>query len=155
MSKNQKKIKQKILDELEKIPIVGMACQRAGIGRSTYYRWLEDDAEFQNKAEVALNLSCQAINDLAESKLINGIKEDKHQSISFWLRHNHPKYYTPAQQTVNYRVNPKDKQINPILVHFIGGEGVEYDSFEAYKIADDKFKGLGQDGEVDDTRLRT
>ena len=59
---------------------------------------------------------------MAESKLINGVKEDRHQSIVFWLRHNHPKY-RPAYLSKNKRKSIWDIQPLKALVEFIGDDG--------------------------------
>ncbi len=43
-----------LLEHLEKTPIVQIACEKGGIGRSTYYRWLQSDPVFAKKAKKAL-----------------------------------------------------------------------------------------------------
>ena len=119
MSKNQPKVKQKILSELERIPIIEIACKRLGIARSTFYRWIEVDDEFREAFQLAIDRGVDMINDMAESKLINGIKEDKHQSIVFWLRHNHPKYRS-AYLNKSKKKSLWDKQPIKTIVEFIG-----------------------------------
>lgn len=121
MTKRQNLTKAKLLKQLEKIPIVEVACQRTGIGRATYYRWKNDDEAFRGKAEEAIEQGCLLINDMAESKLINGVKDGNHNSIVFWLRHNHPKYHSPSLQALDYRRKPKRfKDFKVSLVEFIG-----------------------------------
>jgi len=44
----QAKDKEFLLECLKKMPIVETACARAGIGRSTFYRWRKEDKEFWN-----------------------------------------------------------------------------------------------------------
>jgi len=46
--------KELLLEHLEKTPIVQIACEKSGIGRSTYYRWLQSDPLFAKKAKKAL-----------------------------------------------------------------------------------------------------
>ena len=122
MAKNQPKVKQKLLSELERIPIVEIACKRAGVARSTYYRWIDSDDDFREEVQQALEKGADIINDMAESKLINGIKEDKPQFVFFWLRHNHPKY-RPAYLSKNKRKTMWDRQPLKALVEFIGDDG--------------------------------
>ena len=43
-----------LLENLEKTPIVQIACDKSSIGRSTYYRWLQSDLIFAKKAKKAL-----------------------------------------------------------------------------------------------------
>ena len=81
-----------LLDQLRKIPIVQIACERSNIGRTTYYRWRREDEEFKKKAEEAMEDGEEMINDLSESQLITLIKEKNFPSIQLWLRQHHPKY---------------------------------------------------------------
>ena len=81
-----------LLIHLKKIPIVQIACERAGTSRATFYRWCQDDGEFAQQAQVALSEGKSMVNDLAESQLISGIKDKSFSAISFWLKHNHPDY---------------------------------------------------------------
>lgn len=88
------KQKKALVSQLRKTPIVQFACERTGIGRSTYYDWRKHDLIFARAADRALEAGRFFINDLAESKLIRLIQEDNLTSIIFWLKHNHPKYAT-------------------------------------------------------------
>ena len=98
------KLKKKILDELVKTPIVEIACKKAGIDRSTFYRWCEQDRSFRDEAEQTRLESRWAVNDLAESKIISRIKNDDYPATTFWLKHNHHNYYQRGQdrRTVPY-----------------------------------------------------
>jgi hypothetical protein len=49
-----KEDKNLLLEHLEKTPIVQIACEKSGVGRSTYYRWLQNDPVFAKKAKKAL-----------------------------------------------------------------------------------------------------
>jgi len=64
-----------VLEQLRKIPIVQIACERANIGRTTFYRWRKDDPKFKRAAEEAMQDGVDMINDLSESQLIALIKE--------------------------------------------------------------------------------
>lgn len=84
--------KEKIIEELKKTPIILVACQKIGISRSTYYRWIHDDCEFLKTTEDAIKIGIQIINDYAESKLITNIQKGDNTAIIYWLKNNHPKY---------------------------------------------------------------
>jgi dihydropteroate synthase len=81
-----------VLEQLRKIPIVQIACERANIGRTTFYRWRKDDAKFKKAAEEAMQDGVDMINDLSESQLIALIKEKNFPAIQLWLRQHHPAY---------------------------------------------------------------
>lgn len=86
--------KAELLKQLKKTPIVEVACKKMGVGRATYYRWKKEDPKFADEAEFALQEGSQLINDMAESQLINAIKDGNMTGIIFWLK-NHHKQYSP------------------------------------------------------------
>ena len=83
---NKKKL---ILEQLEKIPVVSVVCERVDVGRTTYYTWRKEDRDFAEKADIALERSTNLINDLAESQLISAIKDQNLTAIIFWLKYRH------------------------------------------------------------------
>lgn len=85
--------KEKLLVQLTKVPIVQIATERVGIGRSTYYAWRDTDEEFRELADKALREGNFVINDLAESRLIRNIQDGNNTSIIFWLK-NHSSNYS-------------------------------------------------------------
>lgn len=107
MDKNYKKTiekrlsgdKQKVLENLKQVPIISVACQKLGIGRSSFYRWKIEDRLFSKEADKALQEGKQLINDLAESQLINAIKDQNMTGIIYWLRNNHPGYADKIELT--------------------------------------------------------
>lgn len=86
------KQKKALVEQLQKTPIVQLACERTGVGRSTYYQWRAKDKVFARAAERALEAGQFLVNDMAESRLMALIKADNLTAIIFWLKHNHPKY---------------------------------------------------------------
>jgi hypothetical protein len=102
LTKNEKKLemsavemddaKKSIIAQLQKTPIVQFACERTGVGRSTYYSWRAKDIIFARAADRALEAGRFLINDLAESKLMSLLQGSNLTAIIFWLKHNHPKY---------------------------------------------------------------
>lgn len=91
--------KLELIEQLRKMPIVQIACERADIGRATFYRWCKEDAEFAEKARSSLSEGKAMVNDMAESQLISSIKDKSFQAIAYWLKHNHPDYRTRVELT--------------------------------------------------------
>lgn len=92
MSRDQAKDKQRIVDQLGKMPIVEAACRQLSLPRATYYRWRKDDEAFAEACDEAIEHSTDKINDLAESQLVAAIKDKQMGAITFWLRHRHRSY---------------------------------------------------------------
>lgn len=110
MSRNQKSDRELLLAQLEKTPIVEAACKHIGLPRSTYYRWRKDE-EFADKCDETIELSVGRINDLAESQLINAIKNQNMTAITFWLRSHHSSYRNRME--VNARVQAVQQELTP------------------------------------------
>lgn len=89
--------KAQLLDELKKSPIIQVVCQKAGVARSTYYRWRAEDPAFAEAADQALTESTALMNDVAESQLISAIKEKNLTAIIFWLKNRHSAYATRVE----------------------------------------------------------
>ncbi len=84
--------KTRVLEELKKTPIVELACRRADVGRTSFYRWREEDTEFRKATEEALSRGTELVNDIAESKLLEAIRQGNLTAIIYWLNHRHPEY---------------------------------------------------------------
>jgi len=97
--KRQTKNKGLLLEQLSKIPIVHVVCEKVNISRATYYRWRKEDLEFSNEADSALEEGNRLINDMAESQLISLIKDKHPTGIIFWLKHHHPTYANKIEIT--------------------------------------------------------
>lgn len=75
--------KRAMLDALEKsLGVVTAACKAAGIGRTTHYLWMQEDAEYRAAVE---GLSDVAL-DFAESQLHKQIKEGNSTATIFFLK---------------------------------------------------------------------
>lgn len=97
IDKRQKKTKELLLEQLRRLPIVQIACEKLGVARATYYRWLENDKDFAKAATTAIEEGALMINDLAEAQLISAIKDKNFPAISFWLRNRHRAYANKVQ----------------------------------------------------------
>ena len=97
IKKRQQKDKKTLIENLEKTPIIQMACEKTGISRATYYRWRIDDREFEKNADKALDDGVSLMNDYAESQLISSIRDKNMTAIIYWLKHRHRAYSTKLE----------------------------------------------------------
>ena len=107
----QPKIKDAVIKQLARTPIVQVACERASISRATFYRWRTEDEKFRKATDEAIAEGETFINDMSESQLISLIKEKNWAAISFWLRHHHPKYAQRIEISAN--INQPQEELNP------------------------------------------
>lgn len=98
-SKESKKL---FLENLKKVPIIQVACEKSGIGRATIYRWKNEDKAFKENLEKALSEGEALVNDMSESQLISLIKEKNFSAIRFWLNHRHDKFRERVEVTAKF-----------------------------------------------------
>ena len=91
--------RQLMVKQLKKVPIIQVVCEKIGISRSTYYRWREKDKNFAKQADKALNQGLGFINDMAESQLINAIRNQNLTAVFYWLNHRHTAYSNRMEVT--------------------------------------------------------
>ncbi len=106
-----KQQKQLLLEQLKKTPIVQVACEKTGVGRATYYRWMKDDKAFAKEAEEALQAGSLMVNDMAESQLMAAIRDKNMTAIIFWLKHHHPTYGTRIE--INGHLKTSFEELTP------------------------------------------
>lgn len=97
MKKN--KYQEQFLQELTKVPIVQVACEKAGLSRNTVYRWRKEDKDFEKKMDQALADGVALVNDMSESQLLTLIKEKNFPAVRFWLNKRHPAYKDKIEVT--------------------------------------------------------
>lgn len=97
MKKN--KFQEQFLLELTKVPIVQVACEKAGLSRNTIYRWRKEDEGFEKKMDQALADGVALVNDMSESQLLTLIKEKNFPAVRFWLNKRHPAYKDKIEVT--------------------------------------------------------
>jgi hypothetical protein len=107
MKKN--KFQKQFLDELRKVPIVQVACEKTGLSRNSVYRWRNEDAEFRKAMEEAIAEGEELVNDMSEGQLLTLIKEKNWSAISFWLRKRNPKF----KDRLEVEVAPKQEELTP------------------------------------------
>jgi hypothetical protein len=100
-----------LIEQIKKTPIIQIACEKSGIGRATFYRWMKEEEGFADAVQEAIREGKQLVNDLAESQLIAAIREKNMAAISFWLRHHHAQYSQKIELTGN--LNLKQEALTP------------------------------------------
>ena len=91
------------LEQLRKLPIIQVGCEKAGIARSTAYQWMSEYPEFKKAVEAALEDGEKFMNEMSESQLISLIKEKNFPAISLWLRNRHPKFRPKLDITATFQ----------------------------------------------------
>lgn len=117
MSRNQDKDKKRLIEQLHKMPIVEAACRAISLPRATYYRWRKEDESFADACDETIELSIGRINDLAESQLINAIKDQNMSAITFWLKHHHHRYRNRLE--VDARIQAVQQELTPDQIELV------------------------------------
>jgi hypothetical protein len=75
--------KESLLAALEQsLGVVTVACKKADIPRSTYYKWLNEDNIFAKEVKDIENIAL----DFVESKLFENIRDGKTSEMIFYLK---------------------------------------------------------------------
>lgn len=99
--KKTKALIAKLLEEIEKTGTVQIACEKNGISRNTFYRWMNEDKEFLEQARHSIALGVGFVNDFAIGNLLNAIKSKDMKATMFWLNHRHPEFRRPYVHKVD------------------------------------------------------
>lgn len=108
IDKRQVEQRRLLVDQLRKIPIIQVACEKVGVSRATYYRWTNEDPAFATEVDTAIMEGTAFINDMAESQLIAAIKDQNFPAISFWLRHRHKAFADKLQVEATVTAKPPE-----------------------------------------------
>jgi len=113
--KNDRKLKEQLIEILSRNPIIQPVCERCGIVRSTLYRWKSNDKKFAEKVDKAIEEGRILVSELAESNLLQAIKDRDLRAISLWLKHNDPRYSDKIEikgrlTHINYTLSDEEEQ---------------------------------------------
>ncbi len=100
--------KKNLIEQLKKMPIIQIACDRTNVARSSFYRWKIEDKKFAKEADMAILEGEALITDMSQSQLISLINDRNFQALQLWLRHHHPKYNNKIEVTA-YLKEPEEK----------------------------------------------
>ncbi|MCC7356750.1 MAG: hypothetical protein IT410_04045 [Candidatus Doudnabacteria bacterium] len=103
--------KLQLVEVLLKMPVVQVAVKKVGIARSTYYRWCEEDAEFDRVATEAVREGSMVINELAQSKLIEEMSKGNMTAAIFWLKSRDPKFSDRRTVINEFKVQAKHPEV--------------------------------------------
>lgn len=92
------KLEKTLLEVLEKVSNISIACDKVGISRYTFYRWRNEDKKFAKKVEKAMRFGDESVCDLVDSKIISAVKNGDWKALKFVAEKRHPKYkkYKPT-----------------------------------------------------------
>lgn len=126
--------KKLFLENLKKVPIIQVACEKAGISRATVYRWRDKDKKFRKTLNEALSEGESLINDMGESQLISLMKEKNFSAIRFWLNHRHDKFKERVEITTK---SEEQEKLSPEQQKIVK-EALKLASFGKKKLSDKK-----------------
>ena len=84
--------------------IITATCQKIGVDRGAYYKWIRKDKEFKEAVE---KLSIQQRGDV-EDRLIKAILKDNITAIIFYLKSKHPDYKPKMDVKATYNQEEMD-----------------------------------------------
>lgn len=123
--------KKLFLENLKRVPIIQVACEKSGISRATIYRWREKDKRFRKDLEKALSEGEALINDMSESQLVSLIREKSFPAIRFWLNHRHTKFKekleVKAKIETQEELTPEQETLVRNALHFIKSDITQND----------------------------
>lgn len=115
-----------LIEEMERLPIIVIACKNVGITRQTFYRWRDEDPEFRKRTDDALEIGKESINDLAESKLIECLQEKTGWAVRFWLSNKHRDYIRPRHPNFfQDLLGTKENRIESISIDIVTKDNKE------------------------------
>lgn len=85
-------VRKNLLEELAKDGNILNACRKSGIGRATFYRWLEGDLGFKKQARKAERIGRANMTSIAEHALMLKVRDKDLGAIKYLLSHNDPRY---------------------------------------------------------------
>ena len=108
ISIRQEKEKQLILEQLRRLPVIQVACERSGISRATFYRFRAESQEFRALADEAIEEGMAFITDLSEAQLISMVRDKNFQAVQFWLRKHNRRYADKVE--ISGQIEHKEKR---------------------------------------------
>lgn len=97
------------LEEISKIPIVQVACEKSNISRQTFYRWKNNSKKFAQEFTLAYQEGVNYVNDMSEAQLLNLIKDQSFPALSLWLKNRNPNY----RQKVEVIAKVENENLSP------------------------------------------
>ena len=105
-----KKDKELMLKALREMPIIAVACEKASVGRTTFYSWRKNNKEFLRLSDEAMKNGEEFLNDMAKSQLVSLMKDKYWPPIKYYLEHRHPEYIEKDYTKVKTESLTKEQQ---------------------------------------------
>lgn len=100
-----------LLEQLRKVPIITVACEKTGVSRPTFYRWRKEDPEFAKATDEAVGEGINLVSDMAESQLLTAIRDGNLGAVMYWLKHRNPHYNSKMEVTATLK--REDEPLSP------------------------------------------
>lgn len=88
----QEKQKSQIIEQLKKTPVIKTVCDHFGVGRTTFYRWMDEDEKFRIGVEASMVEGKLNVNDVSVHQLLALIHSRDRSAIKYWLENHHPDF---------------------------------------------------------------
>lgn len=93
MAHNREKKQKELLEAFkDAMGNISVACAKVGISRATFYNWKQEDEKFSEEATIALEDQKKRMDDFAEGKLYQHIKDGNVACLIFYLKTRHVSY---------------------------------------------------------------
>ena len=103
-------LKKAMIEALGKtLGVVTTACIKAGVGRTTFYKWCKEDPEFKDQVDDIDNMAL----DFAESQLHKQIRENNTAATIFFLKTKGKKRGYTEKTTIEHE-GSEEKPLNII-----------------------------------------
>lgn len=105
-----------LIEHLHKMPILEVACGKVGVSRATVYRWRNEDKEFGQAFDEAIENGRDLLDEVTESKLIGLIDRSDPNAIFFYLKHRHHLYSPVAaahRERKRMQLEEQEKKLSP------------------------------------------
>lgn len=146
----KRRLEKTFLEELAKTSIVQIACNKVNLTRQTISRWKKEDPKFKRKFEEARKLGEESVCDLAESKMIERIKQGDRKSGEFYLIHHKKEYRRQSSTRYNrYNQTEKDDIITGIKYTIVSAKE-EIEKLDELKKVRNELRELSRSNEYDD-----
>ena len=113
ITKRQARDKELLLEEVRKMPVVSVACERAKIGRTTCHRWIKEDQAFAGAMDDAKRQGDQLMDDMGKSQLLSLVKDKKFEAVKYYLDKYHPEFLSEKAR----EAREKKAAVKIIILH--------------------------------------
>jgi hypothetical protein len=113
IAKRQNREKEVLLEQLRKMPVISIACERANVGRTTFHRWIKEDAAFEEAVNDAMSEGDKVLDDVGKTQLVSLMKDKKWEAVKYFLEKHHPEFLSEKAR----EARDKKSDIKIILLH--------------------------------------